>query len=280
MSSWKDNLVVEKETVKLSVEQSSLSFFEFIRRFPRWKKVLFLIIIIGLVPAIILARVGTQLLAEKRLASGVLTAHSSHIAPRAVKVGEAKVLTMGQGTYSAYAEITNENLDLSAGNVPYRFVFYNSSGRQITSIPDSTYMLPDQEKYLVVPRITSAEPIASAKLMIDTFQWQKRLSLPEVVLRASAPFLSNEQDPLTLVAEGAVVNNSAYDLGTVRLIFLLYDHSNTIVAVSQRDEFTLPAFGRRAYKQTWPGLNAANIARAVVLPETNTLDNDNLISAQ
>lgn len=277
MSSLKDNLLMEKQSLKLTVEQSGFSFVNFLRSFPKGKKILLLVLAIGIIPAIVLARVGSQLLVERQLAGDVVTAHTAYVAPNEVAVGAVKVL-QNNSSYSAYAQITNENLDLAAPQVSYRFDFLSSTGQVVASSNGTTYLLPNQQKYLVVPRIESAQLIASAELSLDSIKWQKRLTLPEVSLRAVAPFISNEVNPLTLVAEGAVVNNSAYELAAVHLVFLLYDQQNQIVAVSQRDEFNVPAFGRRAYKQTWPDLYADGIARTVVIAETNSLDNDNLLS--
>jgi hypothetical protein len=283
MTSLKDNLLLEKESLELSLAEGSFSFRNFLRGFPPGKKMLLLVLAIALVPAIVGVRLGTQVLTEKRLAQSVITAHPSFLSPKAPVIGAVQLFNSNHGWYSAIAEVSNENLDLGATNVAYHFNFYDSSGELVTTTSGTLYLLPDQvqpsqKKYIVAPRVDSKQALSRGELVLGEVKWQKRLTVPNVELKAAAPFLSNETDPLTLVAEGAVVNNSPYELAALRLVFLLYDQTNKLVGVSQREEFSLPAFGRRAYKQTWPDLAASNISKVVVLPETNMLDINNLIS--
>ncbi len=278
MASLKDNLLVKKEGLELSLAESSFSFRNFLREFPRGKKILLTILAIGLIPTILIVRIGSQLLTEKRLEQNIITAHPSFLSPKAPTVGAVQLFNSGHGWYSAVAQVSNENLDLGATSIAYQFNFYNSQGEAVEQSNGTLYLSPGQKKYIVAPRVDTKEILSKGELILSEAKWQKRLTVPEVSLKASAPFLSNELNPLTLVAEGAVVNDSPYELATVRLVFLLYNRDSKLVGVSQRDEFSLPAFGRRAYKQTWPDLYVADIAQVKVLPDTNTLDIDNLIS--
>jgi hypothetical protein len=187
------------------------------------------------------------------------------------------LIKTGPTWYSAYVEVQNENLDLAAQSIPYTFEFYNFAKEKVATSSGIFYLLPNQKKFLVVPRVDTSEQLARAEVVLGKYSWQKRRSVPEVSLKAASPIVYNEFDPTNLVVEGAVVNNSAYRLGGVQLVFVLYDNSNRIIGISSREEYDVPAFGRRAYKQTWPTLLKENVARAVVYPDTNTLDIDNLI---
>lgn len=278
MAGIKDKIFLEEQTIKLSLEQKGSGFRRFLQNFPQPKRKLLLALAIAIIPAAIVVRVGARLITEYSLSREVITAHPSYASPSEPAISAATVLKGGPGWYSAYAQVANQNLDLSAAAIPYHFYFYDSKHQQVASTAGTTYLLANQKKYLVVSRVESAEVIASAELKLDSFQWQKRLAIPEISLKAAPPILSTETAPPALVAEGAVVNNSPYNLGAIQLVFLLYDKNNAVIAVSQRDEFTLPAFGRRAYRQTWPGLDATTVSRIVVVPDTNSLDNSNVSS--
>lgn len=280
MASLKDNLLLKEEALKVSLAETQFSFFRFLSGFPRGKKILLIVLAIGLIPAVALSWLGTKLITQKRLEAYLIAAHPAYVSPKGPSVGAVKVFNSNHGYYSAYAQVANDNLDLAASSIPYHFDFMNGRGELVTTITGTLYLLPNQKKYVVAPRVDSKDSIVSAQLVLGEVQWQKRLSIPEVSLRAAAPFISNETDPLTLIAEGAVVNDSPYELSAIRLVFLLYNNSNEIVGVSQRDEFSVPAFGRRAYKQTWPDFYANDISRVQVLPDTNTLDNNNLLPAK
>ncbi len=109
--------------------------------------------------------------------------------------------------------------------------------------------------------------------------WQKKLNLPNVKLRASEPLLYDESNPLTFIAEGSIINESPYEVASGRIVFLLLDDNNKIIGVSQRDEYKLLPFGRRAYKQLWPGLYKTQVKKVQVLPSTNILDPLNITTS-
>ena len=78
------------------------------------------------------------------------------------------------------------------------------------------------------------------------------------------------------MVQGDFLNNSPYTLGKVRLTFVLYNNSGQVVGSSQRDEFTVAPFERRAYKQLWPNAQVPGLARVEVTADTDTLDPNNL----
>ncbi len=277
MAGLKDNLIIKEEELELSLAQTRFSLASFFNGFQRGKKIMLLILVIGIIPVLVAVRLGARLITERQLAGAMVEAHPSYTAALAPSASAVTLINSGRGWYSVYVQVANDNLDLAASSIPYQLDFYNAAGENVVGSAGAIYLLPNQKKYIIVSRLDTREQLTRGELTFGEFEWQKRLSIPEVPLRAAAPFISNEVNPLTLVADGAVVNDSPYELAAVRLVFLLYDKNNRIVAVSQRDEFNIPAFGRRAYKQTWPDLYQTDIARATVLPDTNTIDSNNLI---
>jgi hypothetical protein len=276
MTSWKDALEIKKQSLKLSLQQTGFSLGGFLSDFPPTKRKLLIALLIALVPATILVRLSVQKFTEYRLRSSLVTAHQSFVEPEQPTIGQVRILPTLPNTYAAFAEVANPNLDLAAAEVRYTFTFFNAAGERITSNTGQTFLLPDQKKYLVAPRVEMSGSPVKAELTLGTLRWQKKLSLPEVQLRTAAPIIYEQQNPQSLVAEGAVVNNSPYRLGAIRLVFLVYGQNNQIIAVSQRDEFSVAAYARRAYKLTWPNLYAADVSRIAVFPDVNTLDSQNI----
>ena len=100
------------------------------------------------------------------------------------------------------------------------------------------------------------------------------LSIPSV----SAVSVTDQAVPPALILQGTVLNNSPYQLKSVKLVFMLYDSANQIVGVSQREEFTVRANERRAYRQVWPQPpTLTGPVRVAVKAETNVLNPDNLM---
>ena len=231
-----------------------------------------------MLPAYFVAKNVSYKIWQKKYAAGAVAAKPSFTDPKPLTIDPVSVSSMGENIYAATAKISNQNLDLSAENISYRFIFYDAAKEPLYTTPNDTfYILPNQTKYLTVPRFTATQPVAYTDLQINQkIAWQKRLQLPEVKLITTAPNTYQQMNPSAFVVEGEVTSQSPYQLGKIRLTFLLYDSANKIIGVSQRDEFTLKPRERRAYKQLWPGVAASNLNRTEIIAETNTLDPNNI----
>ncbi len=276
MAGIKENLQVQTEGTILAAEQVGFSFANSFKLMVKWKRVLILVLAIAIIPGYLLARFGTEQLLRLQYGREALVAHPAFSAAVAPKVGSVTLIKNPTGNYSAYALVTNPNLDLAAEDISYTMTFQSSGKTEAYRATGSTYLLPNEKRYIVVPRIETTEQLTSASLTLGEVKWQKKLSVPEIPLKVSEPLTYEELNPLAFYAEGAVVNNSPYDLGAVRLVFLLLDRNNKVVGISQRDEFRIPAFGRRAYKQQWPGLYKADVQKVQVIPTTDPLDPENI----
>ncbi len=269
------SLLQEKLEIKAAETQWFLSGL--VSGLPPALKWLLAVMIVAIIPAYYLTKAVSHGYYGSRYKDSLVAAQAAFSNPLPPVVGTSTLTTIGNGMYAAAAPIANPNLELSAKQVSYEFKFYNEQGQQVASVKDSTFLLPNQNKFLAVPRLQSAQDIQSADVAVSPdIAWQKRLNVPAVQLVAPQPSVYNQPEPLALVAEGYFQNNSPYQLGRVRLTFILYNAQNRIVAVSQRDEFAVAPFERRAYKQLWPGVYNGSVSRSAVLAETNTLDASNI----
>lgn len=266
-----------KEKIELGIEETEFQtqkFFGSMNPFFRWMLILG---ILAIIPSYFIAKSVSQKIWTARYQQGAVVAKPSFTDAKPPKISNVTLTSLGDNLYSAVVQITNENLDLSANNIPFNFNFYNSQKQLLYSYTDKLYLLPDQKKYLIAPRFSTTEQISFAELKFTQDpKWQKRLSLPQVKLTASTPNSYDQISPQAFVLEGSFVNNSVYTLKEVRLNFVLYDASKKIIGASRRDEFTVAPFERRSYKQLWPNLSAPTLSKAEVTVETNTLDSNNI----
>jgi hypothetical protein len=277
MASLKDTIKLKEEGLKVGLQEAGMSFGGFFSDFPRRKRKLLLGLVIAIIPATTGTRYGVQALAAWRLQQHAALAHPSYSEAQPPRTGAVQILE-GQGNiYSVYAEIENPNVDLAAPAVSYRLSLYNSRRETIIERTGTMFLLPNQKKYVVLPRVDSTETLVSGVLTLQQFKWQKQFTLPEVEIKAAPPTLYNETNPLELVAEGALVNDSPYRVRAVRLVFLLTNTRGQVIAVSQREEFDVSPFARRSYKQFFPGLYREAVAKVQVFADTNTLDSSNII---
>jgi len=266
-----------KEKLELDIQEAEALAERGLSSYPPALRWFLILAVLAIIPAYYVSRGASQKIWLARYEQGAVSAKPSFVNPQAPTATPVTLTNSGSGGVAAVAKVTNENLDLSADNIAYSFIFYNSQKQQIYQYQDNFFLLPNQSKYLTAPTFTPTEPVAYVSLQLpQTIPWQKRLTIPTVNLSTSLPQTFEQVSSLAFVAQGDFVNNSPYTLAKVRLTFVLYDQNQKIIGVSQRDEQTVAPFERRAYKQLWPNMIAPNLSRVDVTADTDTLDPNNL----
>lgn len=266
-----------KEKIEVAIGESELKVQNQFSQFPKFLRWFIIVSLIGFIPAYFGAKAISNYYWQKQYSTSLTLAKPSFTQAKEPTVQRLDITSLGPGKYAAVATVINENLDLSLENGAYQFNFFNNRGESVYKETKNFFLLPNQKKYLVAPNISSSDEIISGTLTFpNKLNWQKRINIPQVQLLANKPGTYNQLEPLAFVAEGSVVNNSPYNLGQIRLAFLLLDNSGKIIGTSQRYESTLMPTERRAYKQLWPGIYSTEVAETKVIAETNTLDGTNL----
>ncbi len=266
-----------KEKLELELAEAELEAKSVLAGMPGFVKFLLIFCILAVIPSYFIAKSISQGLYNKKYQPAYAAAHPSFANPKPLKFGNA-VFVPGQPFGTAVISVTNENLDLSLNQSPLKIHFYDSAGREIYSWQDKIFLLPNETKTIVVTRIPGPGAASKATYEVpEELAWQKRLFIPTVKLVPNTPTGAVQLNPPQYAVQGEVFNNSPYQIGSIRIIVLLKNAAGTIIGASQRDEFTLAPFARRAYKQLWPGvLDGSSVAKIETLAETNTLDPLNL----
>lgn len=277
MAGIKETIQVNVEGAILGVQEGGFSFLTQFKAMAPWKRNLILSLAIAIIPVYLIARFGTEQFLAQRYGRGALAAQSAFKTAQDPVIGKMTIIRNPNNTYSGVVLVTNPNLDLSATSITYTVTFQGASKTTVDTTTGSFYLMPNEKKYLVFPRINSGTAtVSSGAVVLGDVNWQKKLNIPEVELRASEPLLYDEANPLTFIAEGSIINDSPYEIASARIVFLIYGDNNEIIGVSQRDEFKLVPFGRRAYKQFWPGLYRSQVKKVQVIPVTNAMDPQNI----
>lgn len=267
-----------KERIELGIQEAELSAQQNLSSFPPFLRWLLIFCVIAILPAYFVSKNLSYKFWSAEYKSSLIEAKASFTNPKPLNISDVNVTTIGEGVFAGVVKVSNDNLDLSASNIPYIISFLNSKEETIYSEQGKFYILPNQTKYISVPRFTSTEKVVYTNFSIDekSVKWQKKINIPKVTIANSVPKTYEQFSPLSFVVEGDITNQSPYNIKQVRITFLLFDKNKTIIGVSQRDEFTLAPFERRTYKQLWPNISENNIYSVQVLTDTNTLDPNNL----
>ena len=261
----------------LKIQEIILVVLRSFQELPRGKRLVLIVCLVAMIPAFFIAKYGSFAFWNWQYKDLRVVAAPAFQSSQDVEVGTAKVIRSGDNLYSVYTKIKNRNLDLALQDARYEFTFFNNSGDVVKTQQGGLFLLPDQEKYIVVSNVVSTEVITSAKVVLSQVNWQKKATIPKIVIRTPAPTTYEEVNPLQFVAEGVIVNESPYRLGVVRITFVLYNAAGDIIGISERSEVSVRSSERRAYVQRWPGLYESEVARVEVFAETNSLNGNNLI---
>ena len=277
MAGLRETIQVNVQGAMLGAQEGGFSFINQFNSIPRWKRLIILIVAILIIPSYVGARIGTEQYLTQKYGRESLAAHAAFNTAQDPVIGKMTIIRNPNNSYSGVALITNPNVDLAAADITYTASFQNSSKQPVYNTNGTIYLLPNEKKYIVIPRIDNpSSGVTFGSVELGEVKWQKKLNIPEVKLRAPEPLLKEEVNPLTFVAEGSIINDSPYQISSARIVFLLYNEANEIIGVSQRDEFRLVPFGRRAYKQLWPGIYKDQVKKVQVIPVTNSLDPQNI----
>lgn len=276
MSDLKESIQVNVQEVVLGLQEKSFNLLTEFRSWPKWKQIFLFVLCIAIPLVYLGARLGVEQYYTQQFARQALSAQAVFGFSQRPIFSKMQIIKNPNGTFSAVVQVSNPNLDLSANNIEYTAIFRTNDTP--IEIKGTFFLLPNDKKYLVFPRLeTSSSNVVSGEIKLtQQVDWQKRINVPDVNIKTSEPVLYDVSNPLSFVAEGSIVNSSPYDIRSVRIVFLIYDTKGQVIGVSQRDESTLLPFGRRAYKQQWPGVYRSQVGKIQVLPEVNTLEPNNL----
>ncbi len=270
-----------KDKIEYKIEKAEFESQILLGRFPKWARWFLAFSVLAILPGYYSAKNLSFKYWQRQYQPLLVSAKASFENPKIPGPLAFDITTFGQNYYSAVATVLNQNLGLSAENVGYGFEFFGQNGEKIDILDAETkgaaFFLPNQTKYLVIPKFSSPIKIAGGRITFDQkIAWRNKFSLPQIKIASYAPVITNQLDPLQFVVEGAFKNESSYHIKQVRLIFLVYSADKKVIAVSQRDEFDVAPNERRAYKQVWPRVFSLEAQKAVVVAEVNVLDGKNL----
>lgn len=264
------------DETKYNIQLVWASVLQSFYSFPPLQRIALVFGVIAILPAYLVVRVGANAYYSYEFKKTEIVAHRSFVNPQSLRLAPVKILSLNDGSYVAYAKVTNPNLDLALYSGFYTFAFKNKEGEQVHTSQGQLYLLPGQDQYVLASRFVPLEQIVSGTLQVTDMHWQKRFEIPTILLVTPAAIAVDAVDEDGVKIEGSVINESPYELGKVKVTFLLKDNAGNVVGIVQREERTVRPGERRAFPQVWPGLSRADISSIETFATTNALDSANL----
>ena len=159
MTGIKEIIEVNSQSAILGIQEGGFSFLNQFGDLPTWKRIIILIIAIAIIPAYLIARFGTEQYLIQKYGRTALTAQPAFKVSQNPVVDTMQIIRNPNNTYSAVVLVSNPNIELSADNISYTATFQNSEKQTVYSTNDKFYLLPNEKKYIVFPRIESGSAV-------------------------------------------------------------------------------------------------------------------------
>lgn len=267
----------QKQKLEIEIQEKELDLQDFMQGFSKAKRYTIITLVILVIPVFFVAKYVTAQVYMSDYSKRELPAHPSQFTSFPVKIIEAANLHIAGDSYSSYALIKNQNKDLSTPELKYTFHLFNDAGKEIYTYSGKTFLLSGQQKYLILPHATIKETPTKVTVEVTDPVWQKRLDVPNVILKTGIPEYGDQTDPEGFYIRGNVENQSTFNLGTVLVKGVVFDKDHKVVAVTEYSADTVTSKELRAYKMFWP-VPLSSLVGGVpqVTAETNVLDSSNL----
>lgn len=186
--------------------------------------------------------------------------------------------------YDLIAKVKNPNLNYSSSEVPYKFEIYNLEGEIIKAYDRSTYILSNQIKYLIIPRVKLDNlNDLSVKISFGDINWKQlkkqTVSLSDLVIQDKEySLLENPNETGYSQLRATLINKTNYDFSKVEIKVLAFNSFKELISVRKTEIDSLSSNEKREFIVTWFNKIDGEVTSLEIEPETNLLDSDNYIS--
>lgn len=259
----------EKEELEYKEQQFLLTLFE---QYQESSKIWF-VILLGL---LILA-VPLKILLQETLLRSFLAGYQpppvnqTPYTPMDLRLIKTQTISVASKRYQALAQIVNPNLEISARDFWYVFIFQDADGKELKRLSGQNYVLAGESKYIIIPDIELAGPPTTTNFLFQQAEWTRRIPPYEVKLEVVQQGFGTTAEGRFFV-EGLVKNLQDWQIKKVEVKALVWDRSlANIIAVNGTVLNDLKTYESRYFRLLWPK-NFSNVGRVQVIPSVNLFD--------
>ncbi len=181
------------------------------------------------------------------------------------------------------ANIKNPNSVFGASTLKYKINFFDLQGNKIHEtrwLKD--FILPQQEKYILIQEIDVPESPSVAKIEIGEVNWKKFTANQqnprlEVILTEFGDSFRKDVTGFYRVT-GTLVNESFVDLETIKIKVILRNSNGDLLATNSQVINTVHSKEKRDFNIPFPSdYNMSEVVKVEIKPETNIFDSENTV---
>ncbi len=183
--------------------------------------------------------------------------------------------------YDLVAQIKNPNQNYGSGDFAYNFELYDSKNNLLGKYSGSTFILPNQTKYLINSKINISGKIAQVKFSFGKIDWQRveDYQPPKLAIQQKEFRLLDDSETGQSQVKALLINKTNFDFDKIDIDVLLFDQYYKLLGLNTTEIKTLLAGQERDFVATWFRKITKQVAFVEIEAETNIFDNDNYLPA-
>jgi len=195
-----------------------------------------------------------------------------------LKILWTKAIPSGPISYDLISSIKNPNKDWGIGSLNYQFTLYDKEGRILGQREGSSYILPNQEKFIIETLIDTIITPDKVSLSFDYISWQKLQNFKGLKFPVKEKKYKSIADGSAVgEVSGIVVNDNLYDFDKININIVLYDAAGEPVGVSTTDMATMMAGEKRYFNAIWYYPFPEEVSNFTIEIDTNLFDPQNIL---
>lgn len=169
-----------------------------------------------------------------------------------VKILWVKALQTTNNDYDLVARIQNVNQSHSSPLIEYEFKMYDLNDKVIGSRKGTSFISPREEKYLAELKVKASGQVARVVLSVTKNDWEKLTEYENIKLSIfDKKYQVVESGTFFSEASGIIKNSGYIDLGNIKIIVILKNETNDVVAVNIVEIPALSAGQERYFSAPW-----------------------------
>ncbi|MBU1136950.1 FxLYD domain-containing protein [Patescibacteria group bacterium] len=196
-----------------------------------------------------------------------------------IEVLSTKSVSTQNDFYGLMAQVKNPNQNYGSGKVPFTFKIYDSSGDLIIQSSGQTYILPNQTKYIIKPKVDVNRSPGKVEISFGKIEWEKLINYqaPSLPIQQKEYRLLDYRESGFSQAKGILVNKSNFDFSRIDLDILLFDSFGRLIGLNTTEVNILLSGQARDFIATWFDEIDGQVAVIEIEAETNIFDKDNYL---
>lgn len=187
----------------------------------------------------------------------------------------AKAIKTQNNFFDLVAQIKNPNKDFGAKSFSYIFNLYDSNGNLISFKEGSSYILPQETKYVIEQKISVNSEIYNTEFRITDIRWQELINYQKPELLIRNPVFEKLTDLSRVSA--TLENKSNYNFDKVGVLAVLYGKESKILLAGKIELRTVLSKESRYFEVSWFFPIEEQVEKVDVIAETNIFLDENFI---